>query len=373
MRKVVGSFVFTGWVVVTAWGQQQTPSAGVTPTLAPAPVMTPQQALERAAAYNAALEMLGASGGVMSSAVPSAATSASSGKGMSKSKASGSELRRNDESQALQRVAPLPGNVKAALAMTAVAMNVDPRPMAATDGRVIYTFGEGIPPIVCSLLQVTEIDLEPGERATERDVDAGDDEFKITVHKGSERGGAFDYLVIKPTVADIETTLTVATDRRVYYFRLLATQKEHIARIAFVYPEEEKRRKKAEEEAERAKGAEVTRLAALAPPKEIRHWKYTLDVHGRDAHYLVPLSVGDDGLRTHIQLSQDVRKIGLPTIVLKGAMGPIPANSHWEENKLVVDALFDEGCLLEGVGKQQQRVCIHNETVKGGKVHGDSN
>ncbi len=179
--------------------------------------------------------------------------------------------------------------------------------------------------------------------------------------------------MIKPTVADVETTLTVATNRRVYYFRLIATQREDIARISFSYTEEKKRRKKLEEEAEQLKAAEVTRLAALAPAKEIKNWKYTVDVHGRDAHYMLPLTVGDDGSRTYIQLSQEVRKIGLPALLLTGAMGPIPANSHWEENKLVVDALFERGCLLEGVGKQQQRVCIHNETAKGGGSHGGGN
>jgi type IV secretory pathway VirB9-like protein len=79
---------------------------------------------------------------------------------------------------------------------------------------------------------------------------------------------------------------------------------------------------------------------------------------------MLPVSVGDDGSRTEIQLLQQVRKLGLPAFEITGAAGPIPANSHWEENKLIVDALFDRGCLLSGVGKSQQRVCIHNDTDK---------
>jgi P-type conjugative transfer protein TrbG len=359
MKGSVYSLLLIGLALGVTWGRQaSSPPVPVAP-----PAMSQQQALDRAAAYNAALKMLGAAGGVVSTSQNSP----------SPKSASRSKVNKNDDALALQRVDPLPANVRAALTMTDSALNTDPRPRSAADGRVIYTFGEGIPPIVCALLQVTEIDLEPGERATERDVDVGDDEFKISVHKGADRGGAFDYLIIKPTVADVETTLTVATDRRVYYFRLIATQREHIARISFSYPEEEKRRKRLEEEAEQVKAAEVTRLAALAPAKEIKNWKYTVDVHGRDAHYMLPLSVGDDGSRTYIQLSQEVRKIGLPALSLTGAMGPIPANSHWEENELVVDALFERGCLLEGVGKQQQRVCIHKETPKGGGSHADGN
>jgi type IV secretion system protein VirB9 len=245
--------------------------------------------------------------------------------------------------------------------MSDSALNTDPQPKPSPDGRVIYTWGKGIPPIVCALLQVTEIDLEPGEHATEKDVDVGDDEFHISVHKGADRVGEFDYLIIKPTVANVETTLTVGTNRRVYYFRLIATQTEHIARISFTYPEEEERRKKAEEQLAKAKAEEAVHLAALAPSKAIKNWKYSLEVHGNEAHYMIPLSVGDDGSRTYIQLSQDVRKVGLPVLEITGATGPIPANSHWEENRLIVDALFDRGCLLEGVGKKQQRVCVRNE------------
>ena len=46
--------------VRTALAQQPTPTSA-----APAPAMTKQQALERAAAYDAALKMLGASGGIV--------------------------------------------------------------------------------------------------------------------------------------------------------------------------------------------------------------------------------------------------------------------------------------------------------------------
>jgi len=340
------------------WSQQQTPTA--TPTK---PAMSREQALQRAAAYNAALQMLGAQGGVVGPGgqLPSVGNQPAPAKGKNgKAVATAEPL-------PLMRTAPLPGNVRPALVMTDSAFNTDPQAKAAPDGKVIYTWGKGIPPIVCALLQVTEIDLEPGERATEKDVDVGDDEFHISVHKGGDRAGEFDYLIIKPTVANVETTLTVGTNKRVYYFRLIATQREHIARIAFTYPEEEERRRREAELAEKAKADEAVRLAALAPNREIKNWKYSVDLRGKDARYMAPLSVGDDGSRTYIQLSQQVRKLGLPAFEITGAAGPIPANSHWEENKLIVDALFDRACLLQGVGNHQQKVCIRKDTNKDDK------
>ena len=284
-------FCFGMFVVafVRASHAQQSPS----PNTAPATAMTKQQALERAAAYDAALKMLGASGGIVG---PPGQANSSAAKHERK------QSKETVEPLPLTRTAPLPGNVKAALAMSDSALNSDPQPKPSPDGRVIYTWGKGIPPIVCALLQVTEIDLEPGEHATEKDVDVGDDEFHISVHKGADRVGEFDYLIIKPTVANVETTLTVGTNRRVYYFRLIATQTEHIARISFTYPEEEERRKKAQEQMTKAKEEESAHLAALATSKKVTNWKYSLEVHGKEAHYMIPLSVGDDGSRTYIQL-----------------------------------------------------------------------
>jgi type IV secretion system protein VirB9 len=316
--------------------------------------MTREQALQRAAAYNAALRMLGAQGGVMGPGGQLQGTPPQPAKGKNGKAAAAQPL-------PLERTAPLPLNTRAGLTFTDSAFNADPQADAGPDGRVIYTWGKGIPPIVCALLQVTEFDLEPGEHATEKDVDVGDDEFHISVHKGGDRAGEFDYLIIKPTVANVETTLTVGTNKRVYYLRLIATQREHIARIAFTYPEEDEQRKREAALADKAKADEVARLAALAPDKQIKNWKYSVELHGKDAHYMLPVSVGDNGQRTEIQLSQEVRKLGLPSFEIPGKAGPNPANFHWEENRLILDGLFDRVCLLEGVGKSQQRVCIHND------------
>ena len=47
--------------------------------------------------------------------------------------------------------------------MSKVALDMDPQPHQAPDGTVVYTYGKGIPVIVCSLLRLTQINLEPGE------------------------------------------------------------------------------------------------------------------------------------------------------------------------------------------------------------------
>jgi type IV secretion system protein VirB9 len=253
----------------------------------------------------------------------------------------------------LSREAPLPQNARGALALSEAALAVDPGAKRGSDGRVMLTYGSGTPTIVCALLNLTEIDLEPGESVAKEGVDIGDTaEFLALVRHVShgEGQGGYDYLLVKPKVANIETTMAVGTDRRVYYFRLRSTAAKALQQRAALLKSQ-------------------TLVADLPaplppPPPPVKPWKYTTKTKGRDVDYLVPLSVGDDGAHTYIRLSEQARRRGLPVLQIRDASGPIPANSHWEDNTLIVDALFEDGCLLEGVGHKQQRVCIHNDSLK---------
>ena len=260
----------------------------------------------------------------------------------------------------VERETPLPPSTIAALAMSKLALETDPQPHQAPDGTVVYTFGKGIPIIVCSLLRLTQINLEPGEVVEKDGLDLADTkDFEVSARHAGSGPDSFSYLVVKPTLDNSETTMTIGTDRRVYYLRLRSTGLQYMSRVAFSYPDEELARKKAQAEREKAEAQDRAKLAALAPPASLKRWDYIATRHGRDARYLLPLAVGDDGAHTRIQFSQDVRVRGLPVLQINDESGPIPANTHWEENTLIVDALFEDGCLLQGVGKNQQKVCIH--------------
>jgi len=265
----------------------------------------------------------------------------------------------------LSREAPLPANVGKALALSEASLAADPGAKAGQDGRVILTYGSGTPTIVCALLNLTEIDLEPGETVAKDGVEIGDTAEFLTLVRHVSRGegqGGYDYVLVKPKAANIETTMAVGTDRRVYYIRLRSTEDKFLTRVAFSYPAEVAA-KALQEQASLLKlsSLEADLPVVLPPPRPpIKPWKYTTKTKGRDAAYLLPLSVGDDGAHTYIQLSPEARVRGLPVLQIRDASGPIPANTHWDDNTLIVDALFEDGCLLEGVGRKQQRVCIHN-------------
>jgi type IV secretion system protein TrbG len=268
-----------------------------------------------------------------------------------------------------EREIPLSPNARMALNISETWLHSGPAPVAGPDGRVLYVYGQGVPTIVCAILQVCEMDLEVGETPQKDALDWGDHRFNVAARTAGSGIDEFTYLVFKPTEPGLDTTMTIGTNKRPYYVRLVSSSHEHMARIAFTYPEEEAEKKRVEAEAkqaeERRRKEEAEKLAKLNTAKAIRNWMYSVKLHGKDAQYLKPERIGDDGIHTHIVLPEEARHRGLPVVQLKDARGPIPANARWDGNELIVDAVFEHACLLEGVGKSQQRACITNEGLRG--------
>jgi type IV secretion system protein TrbG len=265
----------------------------------------------------------------------------------------------------LVREVSLPANASLALSLSEGFQASGAPPMTGSDGRVLYTYGQGVPTVVCSTLQVCELDLEPGEAITKDALDWGDHRFELVTRTAGSGAEQFTYLVVKPTEPGLDTTMTVGTDKRLYYVRLVSTDHEHMARVAFTYPDEEAKKLKAAEESKRAEAerqkTEAERLAKLSTDKPLRNWNYEVKLHGKDAQYLKPEKIADDGVHTHITLSEEARHRGLPVVEIADARGPIPANARWDGNELIIDAVFGQACLVEGVGRKQQRACITNK------------
>jgi type IV secretion system protein TrbG len=273
----------------------------------------------------------------------------------------------------LVREVSLPANASLALSLSEGFQVSGAPPMTGSDGRVLYTYGQGVPTVVCSTLQVCELDIEPGEVITKDALDWGDHRFELVARTAGSGPEQFSYLVVKPTEPGLDTTMTVGTDKRLYYVRLVSTDHEHMARVAFTYPDEEAKRLKAAEEAKHAEAerhkAEAERLAKLSTDKPLRNRNYEVKLHGKDAQYLKPEKIADDGVHTHITLPEEARHRGLPVVEVADARGPIPANARWHGNELIIDAVFEQACLVEGVGRKQQRACITNQGLNANGVH----
>ena len=87
------------------------------------------------------------------------------------------------------------------------------------DGKVIFLFGETQPSVVCSPLQVCDIELQGGEIV--RDVLVGDTvRWKVEPATSGATGGQAIHLIVKPSEPGLITSMVVTTSRRTYHIQL---------------------------------------------------------------------------------------------------------------------------------------------------------
>lgn len=105
------------------------------------------------------------------------------------------------------------------------------------DGKVIFLYGEVQPSIVCSPLQVCDIELQAGEVV--RDALVGDTvRWKVEPATSGDAGAQAVHLVVKPAEPDLVTSMVVTTSRRTDHLQLKSHPTQYMARVGFDYPED---------------------------------------------------------------------------------------------------------------------------------------
>lgn len=134
--------------------------------------------------------------------------------------------------------------------------------LATSQGPVIYVYGsETTPLMVCAVSQLCDLALQPGEKINH--IILGDPEhWKVeTLEEGS--GGAETlHLIIRPSSADLATSLIVLTRARSYHVQLQSHRKDYMLQVAFTYPEPQAA------QAAQAASIPITATAAPATPPE---------------------------------------------------------------------------------------------------------
>jgi len=242
-------------------------------------------------------------------------------------------------------------------------------PAIGNDGRVVYTYGAGLPIVVCAPLHVCMVELEPGEKIIGEPHIGDSVRWEIAPTASGSGPDATPILVIKPRISGLDTTMVVPTDRRAYYIRLQSKPAEYVARVAFTYPEDLNRQwqvflAKQNEQEQREKAQRVAELPNNAI--ENLYWKYAIKGGSSSTQ---PVHVMDDGLKTYIQMPQEAIHRELPVLVVKTADGSEMVNYRVKDNIYIVDRLFDRAALLLGVGKHQTKVeIVREQEVKNGKT-----
>ncbi len=216
------------------------------------------------------------------------------------------------------------------------------------DGKVIFLYGEVQPSVVCSPLQVCDIELQGGEVV--RDVLVGDTvRWKVEPATSGAAGGQAIHLIVKPSEPGLVTSMVVTTSRRTYHIQLKSHATQYMARVGFEYPEDVS-----------AKLADVNaRLeASMVPgagvPAEQLSFAYS--VSGSAGWR--PTRVYSDGQKTYIQFPRSISGQDAPVLfVVSGGQNRI-VNYRMKNNIMVVDYNIDRAVLVSGVGWKQQKVKI---------------
>lgn len=267
---------------------------------------------------------------------------------------------------------PLAGAAKEAVQVSQAWMQAAHTPVEGKDGRVVYTYGAGLPTVVCAPLRVCVLELQAGEKLVGEPQIGDSVRWIISPASSGEQQFAVPMIVIKPKAAGLDTDLLVTTDRRAYYVRLISKPEEYLARVAFTYADDEETKWKAylarEQERQRREALESSEIAPIAGLENL-YFDYT--VRGADAN-MRPVRVVDDGKKTFIQVPPEAAHRELPALAVVGPDGKADlVNFRVKGDMYIVDRIFDRGALILGAGKKAQRAEIIRGTGKGKRPRGD--
>jgi type IV secretion system protein TrbG len=236
------------------------------------------------------------------------------------------------------------------------------KPVAGPDGSIRFLFGSQQPSIVCAVLQVCDIELQPGEQVNS--IHLGDQARWLIEPAVTGQGTAeVQHLIVKPMDVGLETSLVVTTNRRTYHMRLRSHRREFMPRVGFIYPEDALAKWDAIKVKENH-AMEIKRSRTLPQTGEyLGNLDFAYSVAGSAAWK--PVRVYNDGQKTIIQMPKILAQTEAPTLLLLRKEGGILSqdetvmvNYRLQGNRYIVDTVFDKAILIAGVGGNQSRVTI---------------
>ncbi len=229
-----------------------------------------------------------------------------------------------------------------------------PSPMTiGENGEVEIIYGLTQPQILCAVLQVTDIQLQPGE--TIYNVHIGDSSrWSVEPSYTGSKEGNITHLIIKPKDVDLTTSLIIGTDRRTYHIKLKSHKTEYYPMVKFFYPDILSKKIEGLKKAQ-----EVSRsMETLETGEYLSNLDFGYRIKG--SAKFKPTRVYNDGIKTIVEMPEAVKNDNMPTLLLiqKDSSDPVLVNYRLQNNRFIVDALFDEAILISGIGYKQEKIRI---------------
>jgi type IV secretion system protein VirB9 len=182
-------------------------------------------------------------------------------------------------------------------------------------------------------LRVTDIRLEPGEKAVEMPFFSDSERWMPGAGVSYENGEAVQHIYVKPVEHSLSATLIINTDRRVYHLVLRSYQSVFMPMVRWRYPSTGLPNNfiKAGEGA-----GEHTPEAAQVDPRFLS-FNYRVTYSRFRKPLWFPDLVYDDGKKTYISFPLDVLQTELPAIFEDRAN---VVNYRVVENLVIIDKLI---------------------------------
>ncbi len=233
------------------------------------------------------------------------------------------------------------------------------RPATGPNGAVRFQFGAQQPSIVCAVLQVCDVSLQAGEQVNS--IHLGDT-ARWTVEPAITGVGASEtqHLIIKPMDVGLETSLIVTTNRRTYHFKLRSHRTEYMAQVGFTYPEDAA----AKWDALKMREGQDRREKTIPQTGEyLGDLSFDYDLDG--ATSWKPVRVYNDGRKTIIEMPKTMAQTEAPSLLVVRKDGGLFSdeettlvNYRVQNDRYIVDMVFDKAILISGVGSSQDRITI---------------
>ncbi len=233
------------------------------------------------------------------------------------------------------------------------------KPVAGMGGAIKFVYGVQQPSIVCAVLQVCDVALQPGEQVNS--INLGDTARWVVDPAITGTGPTeVQHLIIKPMDVGLETSLVVTTNRRTYHFRLRSHRTEYMPQVSFVYPEEAQAKWEAIQRREQQHRADNT---LPTTGEYLGNLSFDYDLSGSASWK--PVRVYNDGRKTIIEMPSEMQQTEAPTLLVVRKEGglftddeTVMVNYRVQGNRYIVDTVFDRAILIAGVGSSQDRVTI---------------
>ncbi|MDN5071441.1 P-type conjugative transfer protein TrbG [Aliarcobacter butzleri] len=243
-------------------------------------------------------------------------------------------------------------------------VNAKTTTIAGSNGDVVFLYGESMPSIVTTPLRLTNIALQPGEVI--KDVQIGDSIRWVVSLSLSGEDPIVSHVILKPTDNNLQTTLNIMTNKRVYKLNLISQAKEFMPSVSFNYTNDivntlEVYKQKMKEKSQ-SKDFFKTKDDEIPSNVESLDFGYSIEGNAE----FKPLRIYNDGIKTYIQMPKNLKFYEAPALMILDSKEDETqiVNYRLKLDTYIVDRLFNKAVLISNVGDKQEKIVITKKSSK---------